>query len=829
MPPRKRGRPNPVEETGKQLGGEDQSAHNHSPRHVEDQRAFRCPFCAKEFRRKEHLQRHERLHTKEKPFQCTLCSAGFARRDLLARHFRLVHEKGSPSQDEPEAGYTNMATGQIPSLSGATLEDLKTPHQGTPNDVAADPSSEYTPMGNDFLSFSPSSSIQFSAPQRTSAMLPFVAPAAAMDMSSAQQCNGFGDFDLFIDSINGSYGNGLSSFYVDQPILPSPPAPLFPSAGSRHEPPHDLGSSHSGSDTILPFEPRLFDEFTSTLPTFESSHTTKGKREPWNITQQDWVAISTEAQEFASVIPHGFLLPSRHTMARYINTYFAGFHRHLPFIHFPTFSAVRCPVELVLAMATIGAISAFDKSNATMLFRASLAISQERLYRRKRQRHSRVFHANTTLPKVQQTNTIQNTPVTSANNQLEATSSKGETSRFDLLPLAQALLILMAMATWGNSEDIFDEAIGIQSILANYVRTEKLLEPQALSGDSGWAMWIQEEGFRRTIAIIFCFFIFHTIVYDVPPPILNSELNINLASREKDWEAKTESEWQQARSKHEAEPHFQSTLRSLFSSQREIVRNHSSSLGGYTLILALVQHIYFLRTVAKRRPEGEQGLSPADMTEVETALKNWQSGWNQDPESFLGPGSPLGPISFNATALLRMAYIRLNVDLGPWRALNTHIPHEIANSIYRSPPLVTNRKLTRAVLYSAHALSIPVKIGVNIVAHNQAFSWSLQHSLCALECAFIISKWLIAIKPHVSEGTIDEEEARLYAYIVDMVTEAEAGGEIESPSTTDLCTRVVRIWARILSGTAHWNVVPMVGKILEAYADILGSPSAYNH
>ncbi|KAJ5966331.1 hypothetical protein N7481_013045 [Penicillium waksmanii] len=658
-------------------------------------------------------------------------------------------------------------------------------------------------------------------------MLPFVAPDTALDMSSAQQCNGFGDFDLFIDSINGSHGNGLSSFYVDQPILPSPPAPLFPSVGSRHEP-HDLGSSHSGSNTILPSEPRLFDEFTSTLPTFGSSHTTKGKKEPWKITQQDWVSISTEAQEFASVIPQGFILPSRHTMTRYINTYFAGFHRHLPFIHFPTFSAVRCPVELILAMATIGAISAFDKSNATMLFRASLAISQERLHRRKRQRHGVIFHSNTTLPKVQRTSTTENTPDTNTNIHLEATSSKAQTSRFGLLPLAQALLILMAMATWGNSEDIFDEAIGIQSILVNYMRTEKLLEPQILSGDSEWAMWIQEEGFRRTVAIIFCFFIFHTIVYDVPPPILNSELNINLASREKDWEAKTENEWRQARSKHEAEPHFQSTFTLLFSSRKEIVRNHSSSLGGYTLILALIQHIYFLRTVANRRPEGEQGLSPANMTEVEGALKNWQTGWNQDPESFLGPGSPLGPISFNSTALLRMAYIRLNVDLGPWRALNTHIPHEIATSIYRSPPLVTNRRLTRAVLYSAHALSIPVKIGVNIVAHNQAFSWSLQHSLCALECAFIISKWLIAIKPHVSEGTIDEEEARLYAYIVDMVTEAEAGGEIEPSSTTDLCTRVVRIWARMLSGTAHWNVVPMIGKILEAYAGILESPSAYN-
>ncbi|RAL07805.1 uncharacterized protein BO97DRAFT_332950, partial [Aspergillus homomorphus CBS 101889] len=43
-------------------------------------RAFRCQFCPKEFLRNEHLQRHERLHTKEKPFRCTACSERFTRR-----------------------------------------------------------------------------------------------------------------------------------------------------------------------------------------------------------------------------------------------------------------------------------------------------------------------------------------------------------------------------------------------------------------------------------------------------------------------------------------------------------------------------------------------------------------------------------------------------------------------------------------------------------------------------------------------------------------------------------------------------------------------------
>lgn len=85
----------------------------------------------------------------------------------------------------------------------------------------------------------------------------------------------------------------------------------------------------------------------------------------------------------------------------------------------------------------------------------------------------------------------------------------------------------MAMVTWGNSKAIFNEAAELQNTLANYIRDEKLLDPKPPQ-DTGWALWIHAEGFKRTIAIIFCSFISHTIVYNIPPPILNSELKIHL-------------------------------------------------------------------------------------------------------------------------------------------------------------------------------------------------------------------------------------------------------------------------------------------------------------
>ncbi|KAJ5366857.1 hypothetical protein N7541_000798 [Penicillium brevicompactum] len=654
-------------------------------------------------------------------------------------------------------------------------------------------------------------------------------PASHPGVSSAEEINdvppiswtqpssNFGDFALFIDSMNMPCGSN-GGFFVDQPTLALSPHPLFSEINEQQwhghqQPPH---IAPLNIDTDNTSTPRLFDEFSSTFPSFESP--SKSKHEPWRVTQQDWEHLLGEIQTMVSIIPPEFSLPSRHTMTRYIATYFSGFHRHLPFLHVPTFEPTKCPVELILAMATIGAQSAFDNANAVMFFRTSYAIALERLRNRKAQLRDKRFPA-------EDASTLTGAPLGSQNrpwvgslpsnvpNPSVLPSDQDEADRFDPLSISQTLLVLMAMATWGNSKAIYNEAIGIQNILVEYMREEKLLEARKHHYEhTNWAEWIRAEGHNRTVGIIFCFFIFHTIVYDTPPPILNSELHITLPSLEISWAARSDKDWQESRKQAEPEVTFQSCFSLLFAREGEGTNMRPkacSSLGAYILILALIQHIYFLREMAKRKAPFDQGPAPNDVAEVEQALKNWQHRWYMDPESSFGPGSPHGPISFNSTALLRMAYIRLTVDVGPWRALNTHDAEDIAASIHRSPELEPNHKLTRAVLYSAHALSIPVKIGVNIVARNQAFAWSLQHSLSSL--------------PGVPLG---EDESRLLAYVVDMVAEADSGFHFDSQreltaTLPDLCIRVVQIWARLLSGVAVWDVVRMIGKALAAYGRIL--------
>jgi hypothetical protein len=58
----------------------------------------KCRFCPSTFAKSEHLKRHERSHTKERPYICAICDKKFTRGDSLTRHLRL-HESGNVAMD----------------------------------------------------------------------------------------------------------------------------------------------------------------------------------------------------------------------------------------------------------------------------------------------------------------------------------------------------------------------------------------------------------------------------------------------------------------------------------------------------------------------------------------------------------------------------------------------------------------------------------------------------------------------------------------------------------------------------------------------------------
>ncbi|GAN08884.1 transcription factor STE12 [Mucor ambiguus] len=64
-------------------------------RHQQTDKVYTCPLpqCSRLFKRLEHLKRHFRTHTLERPYSCNMCGKHFSRTDNLAQH-KKTHNRG---------------------------------------------------------------------------------------------------------------------------------------------------------------------------------------------------------------------------------------------------------------------------------------------------------------------------------------------------------------------------------------------------------------------------------------------------------------------------------------------------------------------------------------------------------------------------------------------------------------------------------------------------------------------------------------------------------------------------------------------------------------
>lgn len=223
------------------------------------------------------------------------------------------------------------------------------------------------------------------------------------------------------------------------------------------------------------------------------------------------------------------------------------------------------------------------------------------------------------------------------------------------------------------------------------------------------------------------------MTFEIPSPITNAEPRLSLPCSEVEWRAADPESWHVLHDSPNAPPTptYNDALQDLFHPTDNLspaVRY--SHFGSFIMINAICSQLWTYLKLRATEPE-------IRLVSVECAIDQWQRAWGADPDCSMSPASPHGPLSFNASALYRMANVRLFRDYSHVKAsfrvldIERIIP-AMADDVSGSG-WTRNQDMMRAVIPAILQIQIPSKLASKFVARRAALIWSVEHVLCSIE------------------------------------------------------------------------------------------------
>ncbi|KAK6816016.1 hypothetical protein RU639_008988 [Aspergillus parasiticus] len=301
-----------------------------------------CPWCSRTFSKAEHLARHVRSHTKEKPFGCSECGKAFTRHDTLLRHARSHHSHSTPQPAPIATPLATTATEACSSLDQTTdISALVSFSRKDTGDVDARPPPHRLPgwleavvdPSTEFVDHQPVPSAPLNGMFQNT-------PAIDWDVDlDTQVPNWLADEDFDLNALNSTV---LASTINDIPFLAcqDDEAPIF----SLHEP-LSRGERHE--------EDLIRQHWFSFISAHEMGYVT-----PEAVPQQ--TKLDDEYREGLSCCLQQRVLdealPSTQFLNQCVQMYFTRFSPVFPVVHPSTFRPSPKHSLLLLSICSVGSL-----------------------------------------------------------------------------------------------------------------------------------------------------------------------------------------------------------------------------------------------------------------------------------------------------------------------------------------------------------------------------------------------------------------------------------------------------------------------------------------